>query len=258
MLGARAPPQIQTEVGGIFGSTGWDYGQGTQSNSGTETFGYHWLSHMLYSDNTNTSRFKSGFAPGDQAAQAFFRNNNDANAQTDTSWIFPVSYWYPPVFWQDSARFSLNTPNRPAATQTNNFYIRRNKINDVIVPSQKVQIFERADFYNKGRRNKESQWNTPTAKPNVALVDGSARTVTMADIINRTSTSGSLSVPNSSDLLQPAGNWNPGQSELAYFFGYAADPNARAYNFQPSASTDNTAYPGYFWVTRNGLRGIDF
>ncbi|MFA6045342.1 MAG: prepilin-type N-terminal cleavage/methylation domain-containing protein [Phycisphaerales bacterium] len=253
--------QIQTEVGGIFGSTGWDYGSGAQSNSGTETFGYHWLSHMLYGDNTNSSRYKSGFAPGDIAAQNFYRGNNDQNAQTDTSWIFPVSYWYPPVFWQDPRRFSQNTASRLQPGAGNNFFIRRNRINDVIVPSQKVQMFERADFYNKGRRNKEAQWNTPNAKPNVALVDGSARTVSMADIISRTSTNGSLSLPNSSELLQPAGTWGAPlqtQAELQYFFGYAADPQARAYNFQPSISTDNVAYPAYFWATRNGVRGIDF
>ena len=251
-----------SETGGTFGNIGWDYGGGTQSNSGTETFGYHWLSHMLYGDNTNSSRYKSGFAPGDIAAQNFYRYNNDQNAQTDTSWIFPVSYWYPPVFWQDSKRYSLNNPIRSAASPANNCLIRRNKINDVLVPSEKVQIFERADFYNKGRRNIESQWNMPTAKPNVALVDGSARTVSMGDIIARTSTSGSLMPTNSYDLLQPAGLWGPppaqGQAEMQYFFGYAGDPTAAAFHFQPSNSTSSISYPAYFWATRNGLRGIDF
>src|SRR6516162_5539353 len=40
----------------------WDYGQGVQSHSMTETFGYHWLSHMLFGDNGNMSRVLSGFA----------------------------------------------------------------------------------------------------------------------------------------------------------------------------------------------------
>ncbi|MBI1190173.1 MAG: prepilin-type N-terminal cleavage/methylation domain-containing protein [Tepidisphaera sp.] len=253
--------QVQTETGGYFGSIGWDYGSGTQSHSGTETFGYHWLSHMLYGDNTNSSRYKSGFAPGDVAAQNFYKYNNDQNAQTDTSWIFPVSYWYPPVFWQDPKRFQFPTPTRPTPTSGVNYYIRRNRISDVVVPSQKVQLIERADFYNKGRRSIESQWNMPTAKPDVAMVDGSARTIIMADVIAHTSTDPGLTPTDTTYLPQPAGYWGPplqDQGELQYFFGYAADTQARAFHFQPGISTSNQQFPAYFWATRNGIKGIDF
>lgn len=254
--------QVQTEhPGDPYGLWRWDYGTGDQSQSGTETFGYHWLSHMLYGDNTNNSRFKSGFAPGDAAIQNFYKFNNDDRAQTDTSWIFPVSYWYPPVFWQDAKRFQTPSATRLTPASANNFYIRRNRINDVVVPSQKVQLFERADFYNKGRRPIESQWNMPNAKPNVAMVDGSAKTVIMSDVIARTSTDAGLTPSGSYELLQPAGYWGAplqSQSELQYFFGYAQDTQARAFHFQPSISTSNTQYPAYFWATRNGVKGIDF
>ena len=255
-----AVPIAECQLNGwTFGSIGWDYGAGVQSNSGTETFGYHWLSHMLYGENTNVSRYASGFAPGDAALNRFVRENRDANAQTDTSWIFPVSYWYPPVFWQDPLRFSGTTNTRVTGNTGNSFFIRRNRIGDVTVPAQKVQLFERADFYSKGRNPKEPQWNTLGAKPNAAMVDGSARTLDMATIINKTTTATGLTVTNPGELLRPSGDWNPGQGELAYFYGWTQDPNALACNFQPSASTPGTtAQPAYFWSTRLGLRGIDF
>jgi len=251
-------PPVQAQQDGYqYGSIGWHYGTGgPQSNSGTETFGYHWLSHMLFGDSTNTSRYRSGFAPGDFAMRRFLGENTDGNAQTDLTWIFPVSYWYPPVFWQDPGRFSLNSANRSLPTATNNFFIRRNKLTDVLVPSQKVQLFERSDFYSKGRRKAEPQWNTPNAKPNVALVDGSGKTVNMANVIAKTTANTGLSVDNPGELLQPAGTWAPPSGELAYFFGWTQDPQALQFNFDCPPYT-TPAKPAYFWATRLGLRGID-
>ncbi len=230
----------------------WDYGQGVQSNSGTETFGYHWLSHMLYGDADISSRMLSGFSPADRALRTFMRENQDANAQTDLSWIFPVSYWYPPCFWQTPDRFSQTALTRFPGTTASRFFIRRNKLSECLVPSKKVQLFERADFYNKGRSNKEPQWNTPNAKPHVAFVDGSARVVSMPDIVTHTSVATDLSGTGRGELLQPAGTWNPGMGELQYFFGYTQDPTASSYNFDI-----NPAKPAYFFATRLGIRGID-
>src|SRR2546423_1898355 len=39
--------QIGVDQPGWPVGTYWDYGSGVQSNQGTETFAYHWLSHML-------------------------------------------------------------------------------------------------------------------------------------------------------------------------------------------------------------------
>ncbi len=256
-------PDAQAQQEGLrFGQTGWDYGQGTQSNSGTETFGYHWLSHMLYADDTNRSRAVSGFAPGDSALNRMLRELTSGNAQTDLNWIFPVSYWYPPVFWQSSQRFAGNTATRLTPTTTNNFYIRRNRVSDTLVTSKKVHLFERQDFYTKPVAGKFAQWNRPRAKTNYAAVDGSAGTVAMADVIARTTTQASQVESRDGLLSQPAGTWGSplaSASELQFFFEFSGDPFNSQFQFdigsQPAVT--GPAAPAYFWATRNGIRGID-
>ena len=256
-------PDVQAQQEGIqFGNTGWDYGQGTQSNSGTETFGYHWLSHMLYADDTNRSRAVSGFAPGDQALNRMLRELTAGNAQTDLNWIFPVSYWYPPVFWQSPQRFSGNTATRLTPTTTNNFYIRRNRVSDTLVTSKKVHLFERQDFYNKPISGKFAQWNRPRSKTNYAAVDGSAGTVAMADVISRTTTTASQVDSRDGLLSQPAGTWGSplaNASELQFFFEFTGDPFNSQFQFdigsQPAVT--GPAAPAFFWATRGGIRGID-
>ncbi len=230
----------------------WDYGQGVQSNSGTETFGYHWLSHMLFGDSDVTSRARSGFSPADSAMLYFLTHNPDATAAHDLSWIFPVSYWYPPVFWQDPARFSGATPSRPNGAAGNSFFVRRNKISDTWAPSKKVQMFERADFYSRSRGSQVRQWNTPQAVPQVACVDGSAKSVRMSDVISHTSTDPAPRPNDPGMLPQPAGMWAPTAGELGYFFVFSGNPLTSPFQFDIAPPK-----PAYFFATRNGLRGLD-
>lgn len=233
----------------------WDYGVGVQSNSGTETFGYHWLSHMLFGDAETTSRARSGFAPADFAMLEFLRNNPDPSASGDLSWIFPVSYWYPPVFWQDPARFSGTAAARLTPGAANNYFIRRNKFSEAYSPSKKVLLFERADFYSRGTNGRIIQWNKPRATQQVACVDSSAKSVIMSDVIASTQVSPGNTRDNTGTLFQPAGVWNPGEFELSYFFVYSGT----AFNspFQYEITAPNGPYPAYFWATRFGFRGVD-
>jgi hypothetical protein len=210
---------------------------------------------MLFGDEETASRARSGFAPADVAMLQFLTNNPDRTSAHDLNWIFPVSYWYPPVFWQDWTRFAGNSPTRPVANVGNRFYIRRNKISDTLAPSKKVQMFERADFYQKA--NPLPQWNNPIAQEQVACVDGSAKSVRMSDIIAKTATDPGLTPPLGSDLLQPAGGWGVGQSgltnqELQSFFVFTGSPAASSFQFDVTPPK-----PAYFWATRNGIRGID-
>lgn len=235
---------------------GWDYGTGSQSNSGTETFGYHWLSHMLFGDDEITSRALSGFAPADRSMVHFLFNNPDPQSEGNLNWIFPVSYWYPPVFWQDHRRFSQTTATRPVANGANNYFIRRNKVSDTFAPSKKVQMFERADFYQKA--TPLIQWNEAKATQQVACVDGSAKSVRMVDVIGKTSSDpGLTNTTDGSSLLQPAGGWGVGQSglteaELRNFFVFTGSAANSPFQFKVTPPM-----PAYFWATRNGIRGID-
>jgi prepilin-type N-terminal cleavage/methylation domain-containing protein len=256
-------PDAQSQgQGSQFGQYAWDYINGNPSASGTESYGYHWLSHMLYSDDVNKSRATSGFAPGDQALNRMLRELNVQNSQNDLNWIFPVSYWYPPTFWQSAQRFSGNTATRLTPTTTNNFYIRRNRVSDTLVTSKKVHLFERQDFYTKPVAGKFAQWNRPRAKTNYAAVDGSAGTVAMADVIARTTTTASQVEPREGQLSQPAGTWGSplaAATELQGLFEFTGDPYNSQFQFdigsQPAVT--GPAAPAFFWATRGGIRGID-
>jgi len=189
----------------------WDYGTGNQSHSGTETFGYHWLSHVLFGQDINTSRILSGYAPADFAMRQFLTQNPDPTQAHDLSWIVPVSYWYPPVFWRSPTFYSNATATRPVLTSgpmgVNGYYIRRNRISDVVTPSGKVNLFERADFSNKGKDGKIPCWNSAKANTQVACVDGSGKSVLMSDVIGATSPTTGLDPQAGYTLCQPAGNW---------------------------------------------------
>ena len=227
----------------------WDYGMGTQSNSGTESYGYHWLAHMFFADSDVTSRAKSNIAPLDRALANWYRTNNDSNAQSDTNWIFPSSYWYPPVFWQDPTRFSNAV--RPSGGPAN-FFIRRNRTTDVLTPSGKVQLFENKDFSDKS----QPMWHQPRARPQVAMVDGSAKTVAMADVIAATS---GATIDPSKPLRAPSGWWAPGGGEmdgLLYGSGQGFQWNRRSEGENPW-TIPNASALAYFWSTRDGVRGRD-
>jgi prepilin-type N-terminal cleavage/methylation domain-containing protein len=235
------PISVAVTLGHMPYQYAWDYGTGAQSSQGTETFSYHWLSHMLYGDKETSSRMKSGVAPGDRAMKRFWAENTSGNAQTDLSWIFPSSYWYSLTCWQDPARFQNATRPMPGTNPpvSPGFWIRRNRTSDVYLPGLKVMLFESHDFVEKG----QPMWNSPFARPCVAMVDSSAKAVSMNNIITRTTTDA-----NQTDmLLAPSGNWNPGAGEMNYFYETYTRWGFR-FDF---------GNPAYFWATRKGIQGLD-
>jgi hypothetical protein len=206
---------------------------------------------MLFGHDINESRMLSGFAPADRALRDMLKDVQAA--QGDMGWIYPVSYWYPPVFWQDPARFSQNAATRPQPNASNKYYIRRNKFTDVWAPMAKVQLFERADFYSRPRGGKAPMWNHPSAKPQVALVDGSGKTVSMAAIYAQTSTNAAMnSFSAGTNLNQPAGLWSPSDAELGYYFEFSGPAINSRFEFE-----NLPGRPAYFWSTRGGIRGVD-
>jgi prepilin-type N-terminal cleavage/methylation domain-containing protein len=224
-------------AGNAFGTYGWAYGP-PYSNSGSESYGYHWLAHTLYQDSDITSRAKSNVAPDDLDLQLWFKENNDSNAQSNLEWIFPSSYWYPPVFWQDPKRFAPAYRLTPSAGAR--WFFRRNLISDTLIPSSKVMLFEAKDFTNKSK----PMWNSAAARPQVALVDGSARTVPMADIIIDTALPAERDTPL---MLYPSGRWEPGEAEMGSAYIQFGLPRFRW----------TYGGPAFFWATRDGIRGRD-
>jgi prepilin-type N-terminal cleavage/methylation domain-containing protein len=262
------PVSYSQMIGHPYWTYQWDYGTGLQSHSGTETFGYHWLSHTLFGQDINTSRFLSGFSPGDYAMRLFLTNNPDASQAHDLAWIMPISYWYPPCFWRDPIFYSNNTPTRPVITTSaitingigaNTYGVRRNKVSDVLSPSGKVNLFERQDFYSRGKDGRIPNWNDPRARTQLACTDGSAKSVSMSDVIGSTSTDTGLTYSAGSSLLQPAGAWGTSygapqdDTEFNFFFGpYSGTAANSVYQFDNAPGR-----PAYFWATRKGIYGVD-
>jgi prepilin-type N-terminal cleavage/methylation domain-containing protein len=235
------PPQ-----GAQFGTWGWDYNlSGTQ----TEPYGFHWLAHTFFADADVNARFKSNYAPNDKALTSWLRENTGNFAQTDPTWIFPSSYWYPPVFWQMPQRFAGTT--RTTATAANAFFIQRNKMGDIVTPANKVLLFEGKEYDNP----LQPMWNNPKAKPLCAQTDGSAKAVRISDIIDRTATNGQIE-PNM--LAAPSGNWDYTPAQM----GSTASMPGTSYEYGPPRfewwEGTGVMRPGYFWFTRNGIRGRDF
>lgn len=216
-------------------TVGWDYGP-QHSNSGTESYGYHWIAHTMFHDQQSASRMGSITSPGDRALQQWLINNQAAQGQL--TWIFPSSYWYPPTFWQRWDRFSGTS--RTIGSLGNRYFIRRNLSTDCTFPANKVLIFESRDYMNPT----QPMWYETTARTRVALMDGSASELRMAQIISDTDPSGT----DASKLRPPSGTWNPGASEMDGYLEYGAP---QGFNWKYNG-------PAYFWGTRDGLRGRDF
>ena len=212
----------------------WEY-----NPSGGESYSYHWLAHTLYADHDIASRGANIYAPGDLALRRWLIENNDSSAATDFTWIFPSTYWYPPVFFQQATRFDSYT--RPSGTVGNRFFFRRNKTTDTFYPAKKVLLFENKDYAAKN----QPQWNFAQAKPCVALVDGSGTIVSMNDVVANTD---GPTVTTPGKLPFPSGLWNPTETEM----------HGRMLYGKEEGFTWNYTKPAYFFATRKGLKGRDF
>jgi prepilin-type N-terminal cleavage/methylation domain-containing protein len=225
-----------------FGTWGWNYDLNATQ---TEPYGFHWLAHTFFEQQDTSARFKSNYAPNDKALLTWLQTNTGNNAQTDPTWIFPSSYWYPPVFWQKPERFA--GLNRLSANAGNKYYIHRNKFGDILIADHKVLLFEGKEYDNP----RQPMFNHPMAKPLCAQTDGSAKPVKIADIISRTAAGGVIQ-PNM--LAAPSGNWDYTAAQMGstLYGGYEYGP------YQGFDWDFANQRPGYFWFTRNGIRGRDF
>jgi hypothetical protein len=88
-------------------------------------------------------------------------------------------------------------------------------------------------------------WNEVRAHTRVSLVDGSGRSLKMADVINDTDPA---TTPAPGKLPTPSGIWHPWLDQEMNALEYGP---IKGFNWKYG----NAAY---FWATRNGFRGRDF
>ncbi|MFT3684474.1 MAG: prepilin-type N-terminal cleavage/methylation domain-containing protein [Phycisphaerales bacterium] len=207
----------------------------------TEYFAVYWY-HFLGSYTGATAPSSSLISPADGVLAPLVR---DAAV---TGLLAPSSFLYSPTLWQDAARFNpinsaSNFPNVCATT------LRKNGFESVAFPSQKVMIWDRADFMQTrhvrvvGGQSQEvgtpPPWGNLRSKIHAASTDGAARQIDMSDLINRAAGS-----TLSDQQLAPIGEID--QIPLGW------KGNGPGYSNMTEVSS-----PAFFWWTRNGIQGRD-
>ena len=187
------------------------------------------------------------FAPGDRTVLDRFKRIALDGGEYD-NYIWDTSYFYSPTMYFDPARYASETLTNPVLPRD----WKRNRIDDALWPSQKVVWFERFDFTKPIRTQASGarvrffpNWNNPVATPHVMVADGSARQVSISDILAQTQSDN----PEVARIYTPSGLWDPPTNWLS-FYDMANDG-------LENGDKDTTAHPAFFWATRDGIRGQD-
>jgi hypothetical protein len=247
VAGAADPNWMSVPVPGRPGYV-WPF---NDSGYQTEMFSFHWASLMMNYINPQDLRSPVQFNPADTTVIQRFRNDFDASLPINLSeYIWDGSYMYSPTFWFNPERYngatrgSITAPNQLSGVRS----VRYNKYSEVIYPTAKVMINERFDTKSAKRpgANLPPQWNNPIALPNCGFADGSGSDVKMSDLHALANSSD----PLISNVYKPTNpNWNLPTSLLTTF-------NMQNDGFE-NGQNGTTAYPAFFWGTRNGIKGKD-
>lgn len=180
----------------------------------TEGFAVSWYSYMA--DYRGTGRATpEQFSPADATMQEMYSRVKYDAEQIDETKLIASSFLYSPTFWSKPERYrvSMRAPMTEEMIQTA-------LLSTVRYPAAKVMLYERSDFSSRVAK----EIADPSARPSVALADGSVTRADMNEIYDRIEHSGS------EEGLMPcisSGCQIPGSQSL------------------------------FFYATRNGVRGRD-
>lgn len=221
--------------------------------STTEGFAAYWYSFLAELQDTPRVR-EEHFSPADANLKALSRDFAGTTQGRSPDMLWPTSFIYSPVFWSDASRYN-GFATRGAMDPP---MVRTQTLNDVTYPEAKVLLFERMDFTQRDRTviiesgsdiitrqdPVPPAWNNIRANPAVATIDGSVRKVRMNDLYADIAARPELTPGG--DAIVP--------DELSVL---AAESATGATGISRSGSSDGN-YPGFFWATREGVRGRDF
>jgi prepilin-type N-terminal cleavage/methylation domain-containing protein len=244
----KAPvPWTGIQVPHMATGTYWNMGLGSAPHS-TEPFAFHWASLAMHWTAETPQGLQSAiqFSPSDSTVLARFRQQ--ATSGNLEQYIWDGSYYYSPTFWFNASRYRTNA--FVPATQA---LLRRNRVGETTLPSAKVMCFERFDFTKQTRPSGTAtgtfkyfpQWNNPAATARFVTADGSTSQVKVSSLIELTQ---STNVPVR-DSFTPTSVWNMPQGVLTTYD--MANDNLE------NGQNNTTAWPGFFWYTRNGIQGRD-
>lgn len=174
---------------------------------------------------------------------------------------YDTSYWYPPVFWLSADRYRGELLQPISDAPANSRFLARHRFDSVQFSSLKVLLFERFDSSQSKRPTGQStgtteampQWNNPSARPQVAFVDGSVSEVRMSNVHALAESSDA----NVNRVFRPSGLYNP---STAYATRWLQDTDYNGqdpYETGTAPYTGTTAWRAFFYATRNGVNGQD-
>lgn len=226
----------------------WDFLVPAQPQWSTEFFATYWYSWLSDWHGQGGREAEVQFSPADRLALDQLNQFRSRPAVRNGRYLWPGSYYMSPTLWSAPGRFSAGA--RGAMTADT---LAPKSVHSVANPSQKVLLWERADFArnnritisggNALREQKAPNWCNPEARPHVATGDGSVTQADMGEI-------GDAAAEN--DAFLPGGRIQP--SDLMPLY-----PSWRPEQLQAlggSASSDGE-FPLYFWATNQGVRGVD-
>lgn len=167
----------------------------------TDGFAPYWYAFMQKTDLNGGLPLDIQFSPADGDSLSRFRTMG-SGVEAD-EYLFPGSYYYSPTFWKEHSLYNAaefrngspywvsDPPPPPPKCEDPSIKARR-FVEEVTYPSQKVLLYERADFQQprrvrieQGRGETEAispGWSNPRAKPQVITVDGAMRVADMYEL----------------------------------------------------------------------------
>jgi prepilin-type N-terminal cleavage/methylation domain-containing protein len=213
----------------------------------TEAFAFYWYSYMNhYYGRTGVPQ--EMFSPADEELSAM-RSSMAQNPESRSGvMLWPSSFLYSPTMWCAPDRYYSGDRLPMEAS-----LLRPGTVDNVLNPSAKVFLWERADFTQTKRpgidtpQNRPPGWNSPRAKVHVATVDGSISKGDISDLMAR-ATGGDY---NNADLI-------PGGMAQAPDLPPLHPPVDQVGQYPVGGgNTADEEYPLFFWATQQGVRGRD-
>ncbi|GJM19179.1 MAG: hypothetical protein DHS20C14_13920 [Phycisphaeraceae bacterium] len=236
------------------GGTAWDY---------SEMYAFHWYSLVGAWLNDADWGSEVQFSPADFGPRERYEEIIETGGDP-SRWIWDTSYVYSPTFWFSPRRYETIPRGKPIARSAPESFVRRNKFSDVLFPSNKVIFFDRFDQTQTSRtasrytltdglsedvgpQSTSPNWNNPSAKPTVALVDGSVTRVSMEGLYALAYGEDESDI----ETFRPAALWNPPS-------GFLGRHGMREDGLENGGPEERGVYPAFFFATKNGVRGRDF
>jgi prepilin-type N-terminal cleavage/methylation domain-containing protein len=208
---------------------GWSNGCYTMKN---DAYAWHWgpLAREYYADQKESDVFA---APNDhETTDSIDEKIADGDIN---NWVIDISYWMSPTLFYNPHRFYARDSG--SADNADRSMLKRNDLDDIQYPSQKVTFFEKQDFGTSAKL----LFAHPDASVALMLGDGSGTFSKNNGITQK--------VLQDDDLYPSGGEWS--DPDLGYYVMDNQGSPAELLEDQQGL------YPAFYMWTRKGIHGRD-